>query len=206
MVTVAGEQLATRLAGEIRAEHEQAQEAFASAVEHAVRCGELLLEAKAQVGHGGWGAWLDEHFPASRRSAQGYMRLARHGAEAQALAHLGVEGALRELAAPPPDREPLAPDEPLAPEERARLAELEATIEAAGARRAAALADMASDAEDETVVFRAPALGLPAGVVLRTTGIDAPDDLSYDDWLRVRDVLRGLWRAAESAGLAGAGK
>ncbi|MGI8440812.1 MAG: DUF3102 domain-containing protein, partial [Thermoleophilaceae bacterium] len=108
--------LATRLAGEIRAEHEQAQEAFASAVEHAVRCGELLLEAKAQVGHGGWGAWLDEHFPASRRSAQGYMRLARHGQEAQALAHLGVEGALRQLAAPAADRDWLGEVQALLPD------------------------------------------------------------------------------------------
>lgn len=125
-------EVALALAVDIEHEHEQAQEAFASAVEHAVRCGELLLEAKAEVGHGEWGAWVDEHFPASRRSAQGYMRLARHGVEAQALAHLGIEGALRELAAPAPDREPLSS------EERARLAELEATIEQGRAKTRAA--------------------------------------------------------------------
>ena len=88
------------LAQDIRCEHEAAQQAFASAVEHAVRCGELLAEAKAQVRHGEWLPWLAENFPASPRTAQGYMRLAAQP-NAQALAHLGIEGALRQLAAPP---------------------------------------------------------------------------------------------------------
>lgn len=96
--------LATPLIASIRREHQLAQDAFQSAVEHAVRCGELLNEAKAQVPHGAWLPWLNEHFPASHRTAQGYMRLARHAADAQALAHLGIEGALRSLAAPAPQR------------------------------------------------------------------------------------------------------
>ncbi|MEJ7786351.1 MAG: DUF3102 domain-containing protein [Solirubrobacteraceae bacterium] len=92
--------IAMSLAVDIRREHEAAQQAFASAVEHAVRCGELLAEAKAQVRHGEWLPWLAENFPASARTAQGYMRLAAQP-NAQALAHLGIEGALRQLAAPP---------------------------------------------------------------------------------------------------------
>ncbi|MEJ7804019.1 MAG: DUF3102 domain-containing protein [Candidatus Limnocylindria bacterium] len=92
----------TSLAADIRREHEAAQQAFASAVEHAVRCGELLAEAKAQVRHGEWLPWLAEHFPASPRTAQGYMRLANHP-DAQGVAHLGIEGALRHLAAPKGD-------------------------------------------------------------------------------------------------------
>lgn len=67
--------------------------------DHAVRCGKLLAEQKARLPHGGWLPWLDEQFPASRRTAQGYMRLARHAEDAQALAHFGIEGALRQLAA-----------------------------------------------------------------------------------------------------------
>lgn len=87
------------LAGEIRREHGATQDAFQSAVVHAIRCGELLIEAKAALPHGSWGDWISENFPASTRTAQGYMRLAR-AEDAQGLAHLGIEGALRELAAP----------------------------------------------------------------------------------------------------------
>ena len=87
------------LAVEIRDHHEAAQAAFRTSVEEAVLCGEKLIEAKAQLPHGGWLPWLERNFPASPRTAQGYMRLARHE-DAQALAHLGVEGALRQLAAP----------------------------------------------------------------------------------------------------------
>ena len=92
--------IAMSLAQDIRREHEAAQQAFASAVEHAVRCGELLAEAKSQVRHGEWLPWLAENFPASARCAQNYMRLAAQP-DTQALAHLGIEGALRQLAAPP---------------------------------------------------------------------------------------------------------
>lgn len=93
-----GSALAT-IATEIEREHVAAQGAYRSALEHAVRCGELLIEAKAAVSHGGWGEWLAENFTASKRTAQGYMRLAR-AEDAQALAHLGIEGALRQLATP----------------------------------------------------------------------------------------------------------
>lgn len=96
--------LAATLAAEIRAEHQHAQLAFRTAVEHGVRCGKLLEQAKGDVPHGQWLPWLDAEFPGSRRTAQGYMRLARHAEDAQALAHLGIEGALRQLAAPPPER------------------------------------------------------------------------------------------------------
>ena len=91
---------AITLVTEIEAAHKMAQSAFASAVENAAHCGQLLLKAKAQVTHGEWGDWLDRNFPAGKRTAQGYMRLAEHGANAQALAHLGIEGALKQLAAP----------------------------------------------------------------------------------------------------------
>ena len=39
----------TTLAADIRREHEPASQAYASAVEHAVRCGELLAQAKDRV-------------------------------------------------------------------------------------------------------------------------------------------------------------
>lgn len=103
----------TTLAADVRREHAAAEQAFASAVEHAICCGALLAEAKAQLPHGSWLPWLEANFPASVRTAQGYMRLAERAEDAQALAHLGVAGALRELAAPPSTREaPLAPPPP----------------------------------------------------------------------------------------------
>lgn len=88
------------LAVELRREVEAAEADFRSALEHAVRAGELLLEAKAQVGHGEWLPWLEANFPGSVRSAQGYMRLAENAEDAQRVAHLGIKGALKQLAAP----------------------------------------------------------------------------------------------------------
>jgi len=93
------------LADAIVAEHQAAQRAWEDAVTHAIECGRLLLQAKESVGHGQWMKWLENHFPASVRTAQNYMRLARHEANAQAAAHLGVDGALRTLA-PPKQFEP----------------------------------------------------------------------------------------------------
>ena len=86
------------LATEIRHEVEQAEADFQSSVKHAIRAGELLSEAKGQVGHGHWLPWLAANFPAGVRTAQGYMRLAENAADAQRVAHLGIGGALKHLA------------------------------------------------------------------------------------------------------------
>lgn len=79
-----------------------------SAVEHAIRAGDLLIEAKAQVRHGEWLPWLAENFPASERLAQSYMRLA---ANPQRSAHFdSVDAALKELAEPRAEPEEPAPE------------------------------------------------------------------------------------------------
>lgn len=49
----------------------------AAGLEHYRRAGEMLREAKEQVGHGGWGAWLKRNFHLSDRTAHRYMLLAR---------------------------------------------------------------------------------------------------------------------------------
>jgi hypothetical protein len=36
----------------------------------------MLIEAKDQVGHGGWGKWLRKNFDLSHDTASAYMRLA----------------------------------------------------------------------------------------------------------------------------------
>ena len=64
------------LAGEIRREHQLAEQHFKSAVAHAVNAGELLIEAKGQVKHGRWLPWIKANFPGSEWTARNYMRLA----------------------------------------------------------------------------------------------------------------------------------
>jgi Protein of unknown function (DUF3102) len=67
------------IASEIRQDIEAADKHWQSAVHHAIRAGEGLIEAKATLRHGQWLPWLEENFPGfSARSAQNYMRLARN--------------------------------------------------------------------------------------------------------------------------------
>src|SRR5574337_659217 len=42
----------------------------------AQKCGEVLVQAKKIVGHGGWGKWLETNFNGSQSTATGYMALA----------------------------------------------------------------------------------------------------------------------------------
>ena len=65
----------------INEEHRACEAAVAATLLHAIRCGELLIEAKAGVAQGSWLAWLAANFEASEDTAQVYMRLARHKAE-----------------------------------------------------------------------------------------------------------------------------
>jgi N6-adenosine-specific RNA methylase IME4 len=92
------------LAARIRAEHEATTIAMQRGLEHAIRAGDLLLEAKAQLKHGQWLPWLTEHCSMSERTAQLYMRVAERRSEleakAQGLADLTLEGAARLLAKP----------------------------------------------------------------------------------------------------------
>lgn len=88
------------LADQINQEHAAATTAATRAVHHAIRAGKLLIAAKEQIGHGGWAAWLSESFKGSERTAQVYMRLARHRKKlkAQGSALLSIDAALQSLA------------------------------------------------------------------------------------------------------------
>lgn len=44
-------------------------------IEHYRKAGEMLLEAKEQVGHGEWQGWIDRNFHLSATSARRYMQL-----------------------------------------------------------------------------------------------------------------------------------
>jgi|SRR5215211_1274338 len=87
------------LAAEINAEHRACEAAAVSAVEHAIRCGELLLDAKERSSHGGWLKWLSANCEVSSRHAQRYMQLAKdQGAiDATRVSDLSLRGAMRQL-------------------------------------------------------------------------------------------------------------
>jgi hypothetical protein len=86
------------LANKIRDELDAADVAFADGVQRAIRAGELLVEAKALVGHGGWSLWLEENFPHTAQWARACMRLARRREELQSESALSVSAALAQLA------------------------------------------------------------------------------------------------------------
>jgi hypothetical protein len=62
----------------IQSELQQGNDA---ARDHYRIAGEMLIEAKDQVTHGGWGAWLSKNFELTSRTASDYMRWARLHAE-----------------------------------------------------------------------------------------------------------------------------
>jgi phage N-6-adenine-methyltransferase len=91
------------LAERIEHEHRLAEDHARDALEHAFRCGELLIEAKRLVGHGGFLPWLAENIAGfGARQAQKYMRAAQNrellAANANSGSHLTT--ALRALAEP----------------------------------------------------------------------------------------------------------
>lgn len=57
-------------------EHALARQAGESMIEHAIRAGDALTAAKAQVQHGEWLPWLEKNVEASERTARAYMQVA----------------------------------------------------------------------------------------------------------------------------------
>jgi hypothetical protein len=96
------------LAERINLEHELCQTSFRVGLAHAIEAGRLLCEAKQRLAHGQWLPWLGAHCTFSERTAQGYMRVARHAAEltadpqrvADSDGGLSLRGALEMLARP----------------------------------------------------------------------------------------------------------
>jgi len=79
---------AQRFADEINEQHRLSLESF---TEHAIRCGELLLEQKQRVGYGSFGKWIESNCEFSVSTANNYMKLAKTP-NAQ-----GKSGAIRRL-------------------------------------------------------------------------------------------------------------
>jgi Protein of unknown function (DUF3102) len=83
------------LAEAIEREHLAATRDARSAMEHAIRCGVLLLEAKASLAHGEWLPWIAANLSFGDRQARKYLSLAKH-AEAirNSDSDFTIEGAL----------------------------------------------------------------------------------------------------------------
>lgn len=66
------------LAHRINESVEGVANAATSMVAHALEAGSLLNQAKARVAHGDWETWLAANCTVAPRTAQAYMRLAKH--------------------------------------------------------------------------------------------------------------------------------
>ena len=105
-ITVSGRSSNT-IAAEIVAIANQAKQ---MAVMSAIEIGKRLEEAKAMVGHGEWGAFVERECLLSHRSANNCMKLFREwrdNPKSQALANISYTNAVRLLSMPEEDREEL---------------------------------------------------------------------------------------------------
>jgi hypothetical protein len=66
------------LADEINAAHRACTADLMSGLNHARRCGQLLLKAKASVKHGEWLSWIQDNCQFSERTAQYYLRVVKN--------------------------------------------------------------------------------------------------------------------------------
>nr|WP_234894923.1 DUF3102 domain-containing protein [Sinorhizobium meliloti] len=86
------------MAAEINRAHEAAGLAGRELVRHAIAAGQRLIEAKALVAHGEWLPWLKKNCAIPTRTAQLYMRLAKHRelieAKSADVAHLTINAAV----------------------------------------------------------------------------------------------------------------
>lgn len=102
-VTAPGAVALADLAAEINREHEAATTAIRTSLEHARRAGELLIQAKAQVEHGEFQAWIEANFRGSYRTAAIYVRIAKNWPSIEAKSAgsaLSIDGAVKLLAEP----------------------------------------------------------------------------------------------------------
>ena len=95
--------------GGINLEHHEAVKASSGSLDHAIKCGKMLEEAKEKVGHGEWVKWLTQNCPEiSERTARLYMRLATNQPELEkvakqngnGVADLSLRGAAKAISKP----------------------------------------------------------------------------------------------------------
>ena len=153
----------------INAQHRLCQEAAASAVEHAMNAGEMLMEVKASSNHGEFGPWLEENFEGSARTAQTYMRLHRnrHALNAQRSAHLSIDGALKALSEPKDEASP----------------EKDTSWKKSGAQRVRQELEALEEWQAKAMAEIHP------GIEIAPRGLKLPDDLTFEQYKQVWKVL-----------------
>jgi len=75
MATAAGTSVARPLKTLVPLIREELEAGDSAGIEHYRRAGEMLIEAKEQVGHGDWRGWVDRNFHLSQSQAARYMKL-----------------------------------------------------------------------------------------------------------------------------------
>ena len=98
----------TDLCRAIEREHKATRSHYNKACDHAIGCGQYLIEAKSKALSGDWLGFVSRNFTFSHRTAQLYMRAARYP---QRVAHLSSLRSAQKLLAKPK----LDPPEPVAP-------------------------------------------------------------------------------------------
>jgi hypothetical protein len=93
------------LSDRINAAHAASLAMANNALDHAMRCGDLLAEAKAVCGHGHWAEWVAKNCTFSLRTAQQYLRMSKNrpvieASNAHRGAHLPVCEAQKLIAGP----------------------------------------------------------------------------------------------------------
>lgn len=91
-----------QLASSINDEHHLAVRSSRDALQHAIKAGEQLLQARNEVGLKTWTAWMDENIGFSAVTAQRYMRVAKYKAEVQAAEAGSITDALEAVKGMPP--------------------------------------------------------------------------------------------------------
>jgi hypothetical protein len=98
---------------EINDLHELTQGYAKSAIENAIRIGELLTEIKGELEHGQWIPWVSRNLPFSRQEAANYMRAYARRGELNGKPVFHLKDAIEYLAEPKPKAsEPEIEDEP----------------------------------------------------------------------------------------------
>src|SRR5579885_1888945 len=75
-------------AEDINEAHRLAQSSAEAAVEHALKCGRLLLAMKKKTGHGQWQSWIEENCSFGYSTAARYMTAAKSNARGAAFSSL----------------------------------------------------------------------------------------------------------------------
>jgi hypothetical protein len=81
----------------VNEEHQLAFGSAQTAFQHALHCGELLLQVKAKLKHGKFLPWLRENFAGSQRHAYRYMKLSANLSRVTNLPSGSIRGALEDI-------------------------------------------------------------------------------------------------------------